>query len=129
MKTHTAVDELKRCLGNIERFDEQVNAFITVLSDTALEEAQQADEEFAGGGGKGLLAGVPISVKDCIDVAGVRCTNGSLFFKDYVPERDALIIQRLRRAGAVIVGKTNLHEFAYGSTTCLLYTSPSPRDS
>ena len=52
MKTHTAVDELKRCLGNIERFDEQVNAFITVLSDTALEEAQQADEEFAGGGGK-----------------------------------------------------------------------------
>ena len=117
MKTHTAVDELKRCLGNIERFDEQVNAFITVLSDTALEEAQQADEEFAGGGGKGLLAGVPISVKDCIDVAGVRCTNGSLFFKDYVPERDALIVQRLRRAGAVIVGKTNLHEFAYGSTT------------
>jgi len=117
MKTHTAVDELKRCLGNIERFDEQVNAFITVLSDTALEEAQQADEEFAAGGGKGLLAGVPVSVKDCIDVAGVRCTNGSLFFKDYVPERDALIVQRLRRAGAVIVGKTNLHEFAYGSTT------------
>ena len=117
MKTHTAVDELTRCLGNIERFDAQVNAFITALSDTALEEAQQADEEFAGGGGKGLLAGVPISVKDCIDVAGVRCTNGSLFFKDYVPERDALIVQRLRRAGAVIVGKTNLHEFAYGSTT------------
>ena len=117
MKTHTAMDELKGCLGNIERFDEQVNAFISVLSDTALEEAQQADEEFAGGGGKGLLAGVPISVKDCIDVAGVRCTNGSLFFKDYVPERDALIVQRLRRAGAVIVGKTNLHEFAYGSTT------------
>ena len=117
MKTHTAVDELKRCLGNIERFDEQVNAFISVLSDTALAEAQHADEEFAGGGGKGLLAGVPVSVKDCIDVAGVRCTNGSLFFKDYVPERDALIIQRLRRAGAVIVGKTNLHEFAYGSTT------------
>ena len=117
MRTHTVLDEVKYCLGNIERFDEQVNAFISVLSDTALEEAQQADEEFAGGGGKGLLAGVPISVKDCIDVAGVRCTNGSLFFKDYVPERDALIVQRLRRAGAVIVGKTNLHEFAYGSTT------------
>ena len=117
MKTHTAVDELRRCLGNIERFDQQVNAFISVLSDTALAEAQHADEEFAGGGGKGLLAGVPVSVKDCVDVAGVRCTNGSLFFKDYVPERDALIVQRLRRAGAVIVGKTNLHEFAYGSTT------------
>ena len=117
MKTHTVLAEVKRCLDNIERFDQQVNAFISVLSDTALAEAQHADEEFAGGGGKGLLAGVPVSVKDCIDVAGVRCTNGSLFFKDYVPERDALIIQRLRRAGAVIVGKTNLHEFAYGSTT------------
>ena len=68
-----------------------------MLSDTALEEAQQADDNYAGGGGVGLLAGVPISVKDCIDVAGVRCTNGSLFFKDYVPERDALIVQRLRR--------------------------------
>ena len=78
METQTVLTEVKRCLGNIERFDEQVNAFITVLSDTALEEAQQADDDYAGGGGTGLLAGVPISVKDCIDVAGVRCTNGSL---------------------------------------------------
>jgi len=117
METQTALTQVKRCLDNIDRFDQQVNAFIAVLSETALEEAQQADDNYAGGGGAGLLAGVPISVKDCIDVAGVRCTNGSLFFKDYVPERDALIVQRLRKAGAVIVGKTNLHEFAYGSTT------------
>jgi aspartyl-tRNA(Asn)/glutamyl-tRNA(Gln) amidotransferase subunit A len=117
METQTVLTEVTRCLGNIDRFDQQVNAFITVLSDTALEEAQQADDDYASGGGTGLLSGVPISVKDCIDVAGVRCTNGSLFFKDYIPERDALIVQRLRRAGAVIVGKTNLHEFAYGSTT------------
>ena len=117
METQTVLTQVKRCLDNIDRFDQQVNAFITVLSETALEEAQQADDDYAGGSGAGLLAGVPISVKDCIDVAGVRCTNGSLFFKDYVPERDALIVQRLRKAGAVIVGKTNLHEFAYGSTT------------
>ncbi|MEE3293180.1 MAG: amidase, partial [Pseudomonadota bacterium] len=117
METQTVLTQVKRCLDNIDRFDQQVNAFIAVLSETALEEAQQADDNYAGGGGAGLLAGVPISVKDCIDVAGVRCTNGSLFFKDYVPERDALIVQRLRKAGAVIVGKTNLHEFAYGSTT------------
>ena len=117
METQTVLAQVKRCLDNIDRFDQQVNAFIAVLSETALEEAQQADDNYAGGGGAGLLAGVPISIKDCIDVAGVRCTNGSLFFKDYVPERDALIVQRLRKAGAVIVGKTNLHEFAYGSTT------------
>ena len=117
METQTVLTQVKRCLDNIDRFDQQVNAFIAVLSETALEEAQQADDNYVGGGGAGLLAGVPISVKDCIDVAGVRCTNGSLFFKDYVPERDALIVQRLRKAGAVIVGKTNLHEFAYGSTT------------
>ena len=117
METQTVLTQVKRCLDNIDRFDQQVNAFIAVLSETALEEAQQADDNYAGGGGAGLLAGVPISIKDCIDVAGVRCTNGSLFFKDYVPERDALIVQRLRKAGAVIVGKTNLHEFAYGSTT------------
>jgi aspartyl-tRNA(Asn)/glutamyl-tRNA(Gln) amidotransferase subunit A len=117
METQTVLTQVKRCLDNIDRFDQQVNAFIAVLAETALEEAQKADDNYAGGGGAGLLAGVPISVKDCIDVAGVRCTNGSLFFKDYVPERDALIVQRLRKAGAVIVGKTNLHEFAYGSTT------------
>ena len=85
METDTVLTEVKRCLGNIERFDQQVNAFITVLSDTALKEAQKADENYAAGGGTGTLAGVPISIKDCIDVAGVRCTNGSLFFQDYLP--------------------------------------------
>ena len=116
METQTVLTQVKRCLDNIDRFDQQVNAFIAVLSETALEEAQQADDDYAGGGA-GLLAGVPISVKDCIDVAGVRCTNGSLFFKDYVPERDALIVQRLRKAGAVIVGKTNLHAVSYTHLT------------
>ena len=117
MNDHSAVAETQRCLGNIERFDGEVNAFISVLTDSALAEAERDDAAFKNGDGRGLLAGVPISVKDCIDVAGVRCTNGTRFFEDYVPESDALIVDRLRRAGAVIVGKTNLHEFAYGSTT------------
>ena len=117
MNDHSAVAETQRCLGNIERFDGEVNAFISVLTDSALAEAERDDAAFKNGDGRGLLAGLPISVKDCIDVAGVRCTNGTRFFEDYVPESDALIVDRLRRAGAVIVGKTNLHEFAYGSTT------------
>jgi len=117
MNNQSAVAKTRRCLANIERFDGEVNAFISVLSDSALVEAERADAESCRGDGRGLLAGVPISVKDCIDVAGVRCTNGSRFFEDYVPEKDALIVDRLRRAGAVIIGKTNLHEFAYGSTT------------
>ncbi len=117
MRANTALEETQRCLDNIERFDGQVNAFISVLSETALEEARAMDTALQRGEEQGLLAGVPISVKDCIDVAGVKCTNGSRFFQDHMPRNDALVVQRLREAGAVIVGKTNLHEFAYGSTT------------
>ena len=87
------------------------------MPESALSEAEAIDRARGQGAVGGLLAGVPISVKDCIDVAGTPCTNGSTFFADYVPENDALIVQRLREAGAVILGKTNLHEFAYGSTT------------
>ena len=117
MRANTVLEETQRCLDNIERFDGQVNAFISVLSETALEEARAMDMALQRGEEQGLLAGVPISVKDCIDVAGVKCTNGSRFFQDHMPRNDALVVQRLREAGAVIVGKTNLHEFAYGSTT------------
>lgn len=117
MTSQSAVEETRRCLNNIERFDSFVNAYISVLVDSALSEAEAIDRAREQGTVAGLLAGVPISVKDCIDVAGIPCTNGSTFFADYVPENDALIVQRLREAGAVILGKTNLHEFAYGSTT------------
>ena len=117
MTSQKAVEQTRRCLNNIERFDPIVNAFISVLAESALSEAEAIDRAREQGAVGGLLAGVPISVKDCIDVAGTPCTNGSTFFADYVPENDALIVQRLREAGAVILGKTNLHEFAYGSTT------------
>ena len=117
MTGQSAIEETRRCLNNIERFDSVVNAFISVLAESALREAESIDRAREQGAVSGLLAGVPISVKDCIDVAGTPCTNGSTFFADYVPENDALVVQRLRQAGAVILGKTNLHEFAYGSTT------------
>ena len=117
MTGQSAIEETRRCLNNIERFDSVVNAFISVLAESALREAESIDRAREQGAVSGLLAGVPISVKDCIDVAGTPCTNGSIFFADYVPENDALVVQRLRQAGAVILGKTNLHEFAYGSTT------------
>lgn len=117
MTGQSAIEETRRCLNNIERFDSVVNAFISVLAESALREAESIDRAREQGAVGGLLAGVPISVKDCIDVAGTPCTNGSTFFADYVPEIDALVVQRLRQAGAVILGKTNLHEFAYGSTT------------
>jgi aspartyl-tRNA(Asn)/glutamyl-tRNA(Gln) amidotransferase subunit A len=112
-----AVDNTEACLANIERHNDATNAYITVMADQALEQAAAIDAAAARGEWGGLLAGLPISVKDCIDVAGVPCTNGSLFFKDYVPNDDAPIVGALKRAGAVIIGKTNLHEFCYGATT------------
>ena len=112
-----AVAKTEACLANIERHNEITNAFITVMADQALERAAAIDAAAARGERGGLLAGLPVSVKDCIDVAGVPCTNGSLFFMDYVPNEDAPIVAALKRAGAVIIGKTNLHEFCYGATT------------
>ncbi|MFQ5954491.1 MAG: amidase [Kiloniellales bacterium] len=113
----SSVDRTRRCLENIERLDETVNAFITVMSEQALADAAAIDAAVARGEWPGLLAGMPVSIKDCIDVAGVPCTNGSLFYRDYVPNEDAPIVHRLRQGGAVVVGKTNLHEFGYGATT------------
>ena len=114
---NNAVAKTEACLINIERYNEITNAYITVMADQALEQAAAIDAAAARGESDGLLAGLPVSVKDCIDVAGVPCTNGSLFFEDYVPNKDAPIVAALKRAGAVIIGKTNLHEFCYGATT------------
>lgn len=113
----SAVETTRRCLDTIARLNETVNAFITVMPEQALADAAAVDDALARGEWPGVLAGMPISVKDCIDVAGVPCTNGSLFYRDYVPNEDAPVVQRLRRAGAIVVGKTNLHEFCFGATT------------
>ncbi|MBI2156541.1 MAG: amidase [Candidatus Rokubacteria bacterium] len=94
-----------------------LSAFLTVTGDRALEEARGAEAEIAAGHWRGPLHGIPYGVKDIIETAGVRTTHGSSFFRDHVPAEDADCIVRLRRAGAILLGKTLTHEFASAATT------------
>jgi aspartyl-tRNA(Asn)/glutamyl-tRNA(Gln) amidotransferase subunit A len=94
-----------------------LNAFITVIEDEAREAARAADEERARGIDKGPLHGIPVAVKDVFATRGVRTTAGSKIFENYVPDQDAAAVERLREAGAILVGKTNQHELAYGITS------------
>lgn len=112
----SAVELTRHALDAIRRLDDQLNAFVTVDAEGALASARCADDELGSGVDRGPLQGLPIAVKDLIDTAGVRTTMGSRHFASYVPERDARCIELLRRAGAVILGKTTTHEFAYGPT-------------
>ena len=108
-------------LDRIEQVDGEINAYITVRRDEALAEADalvRAEE-------RGPLWGVPIGIKDVIDVAGTRTTAASAILADNVPARDALTVERLREAGAVILGKLNTHEFAFGATTTSPHFGPS----
>ena len=104
------------CLATISELNPKLNAFITVTADQALARARQADKEIAGGRYLGPLHGIPISLKDLIDLQGTPTTAGSLVRKDHMATVDAPVTRRLRDAGAVFVGKTNLHEFAFGTT-------------
>jgi aspartyl-tRNA(Asn)/glutamyl-tRNA(Gln) amidotransferase subunit A len=103
-------------LERIAALDSEVNSFITVTADEAVYDAGRIETELARGEDPGPLAGVPIAIKDLFDTAGVRTTAGSKFFADRVPDRDALVVERLRNAGAVILGKLNMHEWALGVT-------------
>jgi aspartyl-tRNA(Asn)/glutamyl-tRNA(Gln) amidotransferase subunit A len=104
------------CLARIQELNPKLNAFITVTGDDALQQARQADKEIAAGRYLGPLHGIPISLKDLIDQKGIATTAASLVRRDHVATEDAPITKRLRDAGAVFVGKTNLHEFAFGTT-------------
>jgi aspartyl-tRNA(Asn)/glutamyl-tRNA(Gln) amidotransferase subunit A len=107
----------ENCLATIADLNPKLNAFITVTADEALAQAREADKEIAGGRYRGPLHGVPLSLKDLIDCKGTPTTAGSLVRKDAMATSDAPVTSRLREAGAVFVGKTNLHEFAFGTTT------------
>jgi aspartyl-tRNA(Asn)/glutamyl-tRNA(Gln) amidotransferase subunit A len=107
----------ENCLATIAELNPKLNAFITVTADQALARARQADKEIAGGRHLGPLHGIPISLKDLIDVEGTPTTAGSLVRKDMTAAADAVVTRQLRQAGAVFVGKTNLHEFAFGTTS------------
>jgi aspartyl-tRNA(Asn)/glutamyl-tRNA(Gln) amidotransferase subunit A len=104
-------------LRRIERVDPAINAYITVTAERARAEAARATEEFAAGTDHGPLQGVPIALKDLFATAGVRTTAGSKILADWVPETDSTVARKLREAGAVLLGKLNTHEFAYGATT------------
>ena len=109
------VDLLRSCLDQIEARP-RVNAFVSVLEDSAFEDAKRAEHEIRSGRWRGPLHGIPIAVKDLIDVAGTRTSSGSALPSNEATA-DAPIVKRLRDAGAVILGKTNLHEFAFGTTS------------
>src|SRR5207244_1265325 len=95
---------------------ERLGVFITLMAGQARAEAKRSELEIRQGEYRGPLHGIPISLKDLYNTAGVRTTSGSKILADFVPTEDATSVARLRQAGAVIIGKTNLHEFAFGPT-------------
>jgi aspartyl-tRNA(Asn)/glutamyl-tRNA(Gln) amidotransferase subunit A len=107
------------CLERIARLDPRINSFITVTAEGALADARQAEAEVARGRWRGPLHGIPIALKDNVDTAGVRTTAASAVFRDRVPTEDAEVVLRLRAAGAVFLGKLNMHEFAQGTTSAI----------
>jgi aspartyl-tRNA(Asn)/glutamyl-tRNA(Gln) amidotransferase subunit A len=111
------VEIIKATLTRIEQYDGELKAFITVLSDEALECAKKAEASIVRGGYIGPLHGIPIGLKDIIYTEGIRTTCGSKILADFVPREDATVVNRLKGAGAIIVGKLNCHEFAYGATS------------
>jgi aspartyl-tRNA(Asn)/glutamyl-tRNA(Gln) amidotransferase subunit A len=123
-KKISPVELTKACLSRIEQLNPKLNAFITVTADTALAQAREAEADVRGGRWKGPLHGIPIALKDLVDTAGVRTTAASAVFKDRIPAQDAEIVRRLKAAGAVLVGKLNMHEFAYGGSTVISAFGP-----
>jgi aspartyl-tRNA(Asn)/glutamyl-tRNA(Gln) amidotransferase subunit A len=115
------VELTRACLERIEKLNPALNAFITVTAESALAEARSAEEAIGRGEWRGPLHGIPIALKDLVDTAGVHTTAASRLFQNRVPSQDAEVVQRLRQAGAVILGKNNLHEFAYGGSSLVSF--------
>ena len=113
----SAVELMEDCLRLIETVNPKINAFVTVRGDEAIAEAKEKDEAVMRGEKTGPLHGVPVAIKDITLTKGIRTTFGSPLFQDYIPDRDATVVQRLKNAGAIIVGKTNTPEFGYKATT------------
>src|SRR3954465_15233495 len=105
------VEVISSTLSRIEQSQPQLNAFITIAADSAMQAAREAEAKVMRGAPLGPLHGVPIAVKDLVPTAGIRTTWGSLIFKDHVPDEDAVVVARLKRAGAIVVGKATTPEF------------------
>jgi len=113
----SSVELTAAALRRIERLNPSTNAMQTVMAEAARERAKQADEELGRGEGRGPLHGIPIAVKDLFCTKGVRTTGGSKLFEEHVPDHDATVVEWLRAGGAVLIGKTGMHELAYGITS------------
>jgi aspartyl-tRNA(Asn)/glutamyl-tRNA(Gln) amidotransferase subunit A len=120
-KEVSPVEVARACLDRIEKFNPALNAFIPVTAEAALAEARAAEIEISRGEWRGPLHGIPIAIKDLIDTAGTRTTAASGLYQNRVPTEDAEVVRRLRLAGAVILGKNNLHEFAYGGSSLVSF--------
>jgi len=112
------------CLRRIERLNPLLNAYITVTAEWAITQARELEAEVRHGRWRGPLHGIPVALKDNIDTAGIRTTAASELFKDRVPSEDAEVVRRLENAGAILLGKTNLHEFALGGSSSVSYFGP-----
>jgi len=115
---------VEAALARADSLEPRLNAFVTIRSSEARLEAAHADSEIARGRHRGPLHGVPVTIKDLFFTAGVRTTGGSKLFADWVPAADAALVERLRTAGAIILGKTNLDEFGLGGTSTLSHFGP-----
>src|SRR5579862_7285410 len=104
-------------LSQVERLNPGLNAIVTLVAEQASDRARAADEQLAQGGPAGPLHGLPLAHKDLLPTKGIRTTFGSRIFADFVPDVDALIVERARAAGAISIGKTNTPEFGAGSQT------------
>jgi aspartyl-tRNA(Asn)/glutamyl-tRNA(Gln) amidotransferase subunit A len=123
-KKLSSVELTQACLKRIEQLNPKLNAFITVTAESALQQAHAADAEIQKGHWRGPLHGIPIALKDLFDTAGVRTTAASGVFKDRVPTEDSEVVRRLKSAGAVLLGKLNMHEFAYGGSSVVSFFGP-----
>lgn len=108
-------------LNRIDKVNPLLNAFITINGEKAMEDSKQAEAEIIAGRYMGPLHGIPIGMKDLIHTKGIRTTMGSKIYEDYIPDQDATVVKKLKEAGAVLIGKLNTHEFAYGPTGDVSY--------
>lgn len=124
----SSLDLTNAALDRIGQVDGELNAFITVLAEEARRQAAEADREIAAGNRRGPLHGIPVSAKDLLQTAGVRTTAGSVVLREWVPDENAHVVDRLNDAGAVLLGKVNMLEFAYGSVHPAVGAALNPWD-
>jgi aspartyl-tRNA(Asn)/glutamyl-tRNA(Gln) amidotransferase subunit A len=123
-KKVSPVELTQACLDRIKTYNPKINAWITVMRDKALAQAKELEKEQASGNFRSPLHGIPIGIKDSIDTAGVRTTAASAVYENRSPSDDAEVVRRLKAAGAILIGKCNMHEFDAGATSAVSYWGP-----